>query len=75
MKDIAVELVAIGLYLLVMQHCLAAFVFEKPDESWLGQAWHWATTRREAWWQTHVAATYNQSASAPEPTAPPSPEG
>lgn len=74
MKDAAIELLGIGCYLLVLQHCLAAYVFEKPEESWLVIGWRWARTRRQAWWDADVGSTFNQSASAPEPKPEPRPE-
>lgn len=72
MRDAVIELAGIVLYLLLLQHLMATYAFEKPEDSWLRIGWIWLRTRRERYFQTHVAPAYNRRETVDEPRPKPS---
>ena len=52
------SLLGLGVYLLVMQHLAASYIFEKPDDSWLHIAWTWAKGYQHRTWYAKVGKTF-----------------
>lgn len=66
------SLLGLGIYLLIMQHLAASYIFEKPEDSWLRIAWTWARGYRHRSWYAKVGKTFTLD-STPEPK--PEPQG